>query len=143
IALADMHECEPKKELKKVKIEQVEFKIEVEQRLRNEPRSEFRFFMESFVKNCDTKSYIEMDRKGFEIWKRMSKKERLPYVVQAKIVNDVYYEKLLKESEDQMCSCVDEEADSAEVGKFDKGWFMVVMVEYWMAQASHFGYCIV
>ncbi|KAI7733219.1 hypothetical protein M8C21_006183, partial [Ambrosia artemisiifolia] len=63
---------------------------------------------------------IEMDRKGFETWKNMSSKERQSYVVQAKIVNDVYYERLLRESEDQMCSCVDEEADSAEVGKFDK-----------------------
>ncbi|XP_076903710.1 high mobility group B protein 7-like [Bidens hawaiensis] len=115
IAIADMHECESKKEVKKLKGVNVE-----EQRFRDEPRSEFRFFMESFVKNCDANSYIEMDRKGFETWKNMSSKERQPYVIQAKIVNDAYYEKLLKESEDQMRSCVDEEADSAEVGKFDK-----------------------
>ncbi|KAJ0525655.1 putative chromatin remodeling & transcriptional activation HMG family [Helianthus annuus] len=75
---------------------------------------------ESFVKNCDAKSYIEIDRKGFETWKNMSSEERLPYVVQAKLVNNVYYEKLLKESEDQMNSCVDEEVNSAEVGKIDK-----------------------
>ncbi|KAF5790433.1 putative chromatin remodeling & transcriptional activation HMG family [Helianthus annuus] len=117
IALADMHECESKRDVKKPK---VEFQIEVEQRFQNEPRSEFRFFMESFVKNCDAKSYIEIDRKGFETWKNMSSEERLPYVVQAKLVNNAYYEKLLKESEDQMSSCVDEEVNSAEVGKIDK-----------------------
>ncbi|KAI3705681.1 hypothetical protein L1987_75922 [Smallanthus sonchifolius] len=100
IALADMHECESKMEVRKLKVEEVGFRFEVEQRFRDEPRSEFRFFMESFGKNYDTKNYIEMDRKGSETWKNMSSEERLPYVIQAKTVNDAYYEKLLKESED-------------------------------------------
>ncbi|KAD4585960.1 hypothetical protein E3N88_23561 [Mikania micrantha] len=143
IALADMHECEPKKDVKKLKEEKVKCWIEVEQGFQDEPRSEFRFFMESFAKNHDAKNYIEMDKKGFETWKNMSSEERQPFIIQAKTVNDAYHDKLLKESEDHMFSCVDEEADSAEVGKFDKGFVLGSVGGILMTQASHFGYCIV
>nr|XP_043618268.1 high mobility group B protein 7 [Erigeron canadensis] len=116
VALVDMHQCENKKGVKKLKVKN---KIVDEKRFQDQPRSEFRFFMESFVKDCDIIGHVEMDRKGFDTWKNMSSQERLKYKLQAKKVNDAYYQKIVEE-EDQMVSCVDEEADSAEVGKFDK-----------------------
>ncbi|KAL4556951.1 hypothetical protein LXL04_035120 [Taraxacum kok-saghyz] len=122
IVLLDMHDCESKKDVKRSKGETAEHLIweEVEQRFQDQPRSEFRFFMESFGKNSGTKNLFEIERKGFAKWKNMSSQEKLPYELEAKKVNDAYFQKLLKESEDQMFSCVDEEADSAEVGKFEK-----------------------
>ncbi|XP_024971660.1 high mobility group B protein 7 [Cynara cardunculus var. scolymus] len=120
IALVDMHECESQKDVKRLKVEKEKHQIKVELRFQDQPRSEFRFFMESFMNSCDIKNLIEMDRKGFETWKNMSSQEKLPYKLHAKTVNDAYDKKLLKESEDQMYLCVDEEVDSAEVGKFDQ-----------------------
>ncbi|KAI3751232.1 hypothetical protein L2E82_22280 [Cichorium intybus] len=121
IVLVDMHECRFKKDVKRLKGEKREQLIweDVEQRFQDQPRSEFRFFMESFVKKCDSKNLVEIERKGFETWKNMSSQEKLPYKLEAKKVNDAYFQKLIKESEDHMSSYVDEEADSAEVGKFD------------------------
>ncbi|CAH1445428.1 unnamed protein product [Lactuca virosa] len=124
IVLVDMHDCESKNDVKRSKGVKGEHKPliweELEQRFQDQPRSEFRFFMESFAKNCHAKNLVEIEQKGFETWKNMSSQEKLPYELEAKKVNDAYFEKLLKESEDHMFSCVDEEVDSAEVGKFDK-----------------------
>ncbi|PWA58879.1 HMG-box (high mobility group) DNA-binding family protein [Artemisia annua] len=122
VALVDMHECEcdMKKGVKKMKAEKVEDVIWDAEKFKDQPRSEFRFFMESFMKDCDSQNFFEMDREGFETWKNMSSEEKLSYKLKAKKVDDDHNEKLLKESEVQMYSYVDEEADSAEVGKFDK-----------------------
>ncbi|GJY26698.1 high mobility group B protein 7 [Tanacetum coccineum] len=110
VALVDMHECEceiKKVGVKKAKGEKVEMYIWDDKR-------------ESFMQDCNSQNFFEMDREGFETWKNMSSEEKLLYKLKAKKVDDDHNEKLLKESEDQMYSYVDEEADSAEVGKFDK-----------------------
>nr|GEV32398.1 high mobility group B protein 7 [Tanacetum cinerariifolium] len=123
VALVDMHECEcelKKVGVKKAKGEKVEMHVWDDKRFKDQPRSEFRFFMESFMKDSNSQNFFEMDREGFETWKNMSSEEKLSYKLKAKKVDDDHNEKLLKESEDQMYSYVDEEADSAEVGKFDK-----------------------
>ncbi|KAI3521060.1 hypothetical protein L1887_10519 [Cichorium endivia] len=73
------------------------------------------FCMESFVKKCDSKNLVEIERKRFETWKNMSSKEKLPYKLEAKKVDDAYFQKLLKESEDQMSSYVHEEAKILQV----------------------------
>ncbi|KAF7132722.1 hypothetical protein RHSIM_Rhsim09G0183800 [Rhododendron simsii] len=104
VALADMHECESKKNAKRFKGECMN-RNNVKQR-------------EIFLKSCKARNRIEVDRKGFETWRNMSKKERLPYVLQAEKVNSVYTRGLLQEVEDM--AWADDEADSAEVGKYDK-----------------------
>ncbi|XP_059625317.1 high mobility group B protein 3 [Cornus florida] len=119
IALADMHECESEKGAKRIKGESGNQNY-TDQRFQDQPRSPFLFFMESFVKTCVDGNLIDVDRKGVETWRKMSKKERLPYVLQAQKVNSDYENALLKEVEDM--SWVDDEADSAEVGKHDKGY---------------------
>ncbi|XP_071718918.1 uncharacterized protein [Rutidosis leptorrhynchoides] len=112
VALVDMHECDSKN-IKKLKGDS-----QLEQRFRDQPRSEFRFFMESFALNCNMDDLLEIDRKGFETWKNMSSEEKLKYKLQAKKVNNAYYQQLMEE-EDQMVSRTDEDGDSAKVRKFE------------------------
>ncbi|XP_057506534.1 high mobility group B protein 7 [Actinidia eriantha] len=120
IALADMHECESRKNAKRFKSD-FGNQNRTKQRFRDQPRSPFRLFMEIFSRTCMARNTIEVDRKGFETWKNMSKQERLPYVLQAEKVNSGYLKALLQEVED-MSSVDDDEADSAEVGKYDKDY---------------------
>ncbi|XP_034705295.1 high mobility group B protein 7 isoform X2 [Vitis riparia] len=88
IALADMHDCGLKRDVKRFK-GQREVQILRKQTCLGEPRSPFRLFMENFRKASKTGNPIDVDRIGFEAWKKMSME-------------------------------VDDEADSAMVGKFDK-----------------------
>lgn len=118
VALVDMHDCESKKDVKRFKGECRNPKSDTQQRFQDQPRSPFRLFMECFLESCKARNHIEVDRKGFEIWRNMSKKERLPYVLQAEKVESIYTRALLKEVEDM--ARADDEADSAEVGKYDK-----------------------
>lgn len=105
VALVDMHDCESKKDVKRFKGECRNPKCDTQQR-------------ESFLESCKARNHIEVDRKGFETWRNMSKKERLPYVLKAEKVDSIYIRALLKEVEDM--AQADDEADSAEVGKYDK-----------------------
>ncbi|KAF2296415.1 hypothetical protein GH714_037829 [Hevea brasiliensis] len=118
IALADMHECEaqPKTAVKRFKGLNGKQNI-VERCYSDQPRSPFRIFMEDFMNTCKKRKLIDIDRKGFEIWRNMSKEERQPYVNNATKVNLAYLKSLIQEVHDS--SEVDEEADSAMVGKFD------------------------
>ncbi|KAL2558402.1 uncharacterized protein Fot_03141 [Forsythia ovata] len=67
------------------------------------------------MKMCKDGNEIEIDRKGVETWKKMSKEERKPFVLQAEKINSAYV-KLLLEEENEI-EWVDDEADSAEIGK--------------------------
>ncbi|KAK8542332.1 hypothetical protein V6N12_014933 [Hibiscus sabdariffa] len=91
IALADMHDCGPeKKELKR----------------------------ESFMETNKNGNFIDIDRKGFQTWKNMCKEERKPYLTQAEKVNSAYMKDVIKEEKNIIK--VEDEADSATVGKFDQ-----------------------
>ncbi|CAK7340187.1 unnamed protein product [Dovyalis caffra] len=120
IALADLHECEggSKNNVKRFKGLNGEQKV-VQQRFCEQPRSPFRLFMENFMKTGKIWNIIDIDRKGFETWRNMSKEvmEREPYVMKADEINLAYFKSLIKEIDDK--SEVDDEADSAMVGKFD------------------------
>ncbi|KAL6123488.1 hypothetical protein ACLB2K_076010 [Fragaria x ananassa] len=84
VALAGMHECEPSKKVKRFK---------------------------EFTKTRKGRDWIEINREGFEVWKKMSEKERQPYVKEAERIDEAYQKALLKESNDGLK--VDDEADSA------------------------------
>ncbi|KAK4277749.1 hypothetical protein QN277_015698 [Acacia crassicarpa] len=84
----------------------------------DQPRSPFCLFIESFVKTSNGGTMIEINTKGFETWKNMSKEERQPYVLQAEKLESAYQKILDKEVNDMIQ--VDDEADSAMVGKIDK-----------------------
>ncbi|KAJ7965119.1 high mobility group B protein 7 [Quillaja saponaria] len=118
VALADMHECEPMKDVKRFRGVNSKQQSIPKQNFGDQPISPFRLFMESFMKSCKNRNLIAIDRRGFEIWKNMSKEERQLYVSQAEKVNSSYLEALLKEVNDMIE--VDDEADSAMVGKFDQ-----------------------
>ncbi|KAL6530414.1 hypothetical protein OROHE_014767 [Orobanche hederae] len=113
IALVDMHECE----IKKLKSHFEDGSVK-EPMIQHQPRSAFRFFIEEFKKSCKDGNETEREKKGFEKWKTMSKETRLPYCLQADKVNSAY-ERHLRHEEIEMQQ-VDDEADSAEVGKYDK-----------------------
>ncbi|XP_051121264.1 WEB family protein At2g40480-like isoform X2 [Andrographis paniculata] len=120
IVLADMHDCgDVKNTRKKQRIECGSGEVERE-RIENQPRSSFHFFMEEFKKTCVDGSEMQIIKKGWEAWMNMPKEERLPFVRQADELHWEYM-KLLKEEEDAM-QPVDEEADSSEVGKYDKNY---------------------
>ncbi|XP_073041697.1 WEB family protein At2g40480-like [Primulina eburnea] len=120
IALADMHDCGIKKNVtKKLKssCEDVEF---MGQRIQDQPRSAFHFFMDEFMKDFEEGNKVEIHKKGYEKWTKMTKKEREPFVLVADKLNSDYVKLLiLEESEIQV---VDDEADSAEVGKYDPNY---------------------
>ncbi|XP_065869526.1 high mobility group B protein 7 [Euphorbia lathyris] len=119
ICLADMHDCETatKKTVKRFK--GTNGKKQNVERLSyfDEPRSPFVVFMEDFMSYWKDEHFIYVNGKGFEIWKQMSKQEREPYVIRAEVLNSAYVENLIQEIDDS--TKVDEEADSAMVGKSD------------------------
>ncbi|KAK5770070.1 high mobility group B protein 7-like isoform X1 [Gossypium arboreum] len=118
IALVDMHECGPKKkELKKFKgISGTQNAVKPMACL--QPRSAFNIFWESFMEVNKNGNLVDVDRKAFETWKNMSEEERKPYVTQAGKLNSAYM-KDMTEAEKNIIK-VDDEADSATVGKFDQ-----------------------
>ncbi|RVW42338.1 hypothetical protein CK203_070928 [Vitis vinifera] len=117
IALADMHDCGLNRDVKRFKGQRGVQNLR-KQTCLGEPRSPFRLFMENFRKASKTGNPIHVDRIGFEAWKKMSMEERKPYIIQAEKVNSEHLKILLKEEHDRVE--VDDEADSAMVGKFDK-----------------------
>ncbi|KAL4620733.1 hypothetical protein ACB092_06G177000 [Castanea dentata] len=125
IALADMHECETEKELAVKRFRGVCGRQSVvtesqsqSHTIGDQPRSPFRLFMENFLKTCKSRNLISIDQAGFDIWKNMSKEEREPYIIEAKRVNSSYMKALLGEVNNMQE--VNDEADSAMVGKFDQ-----------------------
>ncbi|KAA8533993.1 hypothetical protein F0562_031510 [Nyssa sinensis] len=119
IAIANMHECESKRDVKRIKGECGNQNVK-KQSFQDQPRSAFRFFMENVVNTCKDGNWIDVDREGVETWRNMSKEERLPYILQAEKVNSAYEKGLLQEIENM--SWVNDEADSAEVGKYDENY---------------------
>ncbi|XP_050210782.1 uncharacterized protein LOC126661066 isoform X1 [Mercurialis annua] len=121
IALADMHACQGDqtnlKIVKRFKGVNGNQKI-VGENYRDQPRSGFSIFMEEFRSTCKKGKQIEIDRNGFETWRKMSNKERKPYAIKAEEVNSAYVERLFQEI-DYSSEVDDDEADSAIVGKFD------------------------
>ncbi|KAL6126827.1 hypothetical protein ACLB2K_074872 [Fragaria x ananassa] len=102
VALAGIHECEPNKEVKRFK--GVEFDVE-------EKQSFWDQLIERVFKDKKDGNWIAINREGFEVWKKMSEKERQPYVKEAERIDEAYQKALLKESNDGLK--VDDEADSA------------------------------
>ncbi|KAL5799762.1 hypothetical protein ACOSQ3_032857 [Xanthoceras sorbifolium] len=120
VALADMHEC-------RVKVKVKRFKGVCEKRPNvaqqsffgaDQLRSPFRLFMESFVKTCERAKMIDIDRKGFEVWKNMSEEEKQLYYIRAETLNATHQKALMEEVNN--IAVVDDEADSAMVGKVDE-----------------------
>ncbi|PRQ59579.1 putative chromatin remodeling & transcriptional activation HMG family [Rosa chinensis] len=120
IALAVMHECEPNKEMKRFK--GVGYDVEEKQSFWDQlvVMAPFHFFMKEFTKTREGGDWVETNRDGFEVWKKMSEKERQPYVKEAQRIDEAYQKALLEESNDGLK--VDDEADSANTagnnGKF-------------------------
>ncbi|KAG2730598.1 hypothetical protein I3843_01G296000 [Carya illinoinensis] len=128
IALADLHECETKKVVVQRFRGVSERPNVVKPTFGDQPRSAFRVFMESFVKTCKTINVITIDQNGLDTWKNMSKEERKPYIIEAERVNHSYGKALLEEVDNLQEDLndikdmlqVNDEADSAMVGKFDQ-----------------------
>ncbi|KAI5554936.1 hypothetical protein BDE02_19G047700 [Populus trichocarpa] len=118
IALADLHECEAgtKNNVKRFKGLDGKQNV-VQQSFCDQPRSPFRLFMEDFMKTGKIWNTIDIDRKGFETWRNMSKEERQPYITRADEIYSAHVKSLIQDI-DHM-SEVNDEADSAIVGKFD------------------------
>lgn len=116
VALEDMHDCKSKTNGKRFKGEH-DIQSTQKQSFHNQPRSPFCFFIEGFMKTNSCEDWINVDRRGFETWQKMSKEEKETYVLQAEKVNWAYEEALLEEIEQK--SEVDDEADSRMVGKVD------------------------
>ncbi|KAK7820895.1 hypothetical protein CFP56_038358 [Quercus suber] len=138
-----MHECESKKELAVKRFRGVCGRQSVvtesqSHTIGDQPR-------ENFLKTCKSRNLISIDQAGFDIWKNMSKEEREPYIIEAKRVNSSYMKALLGEVNnmqevihmfkqefmiqlfyftqnflDGQNYKVNDEADSAMVGKFDR-----------------------
>ncbi|EXB25880.1 hypothetical protein L484_012307 [Morus notabilis] len=130
ISLADMHECESSQKVKRFRGIQKSPNVQ-KGRFWDQPRSPFCFFMEEFKKTCESGDSIEIDRKGFETWKNMSKEERQPYVRKAARVDSAYYKGLVEEVNSE----IDNEADSTAVQKIypwedcsDSGWHTYVVL---------------
>ncbi|XP_060180438.1 high mobility group B protein 7 [Lycium barbarum] len=121
IALADMHECEPRKDVQKFKCLPKNISVVKKQRLSDQPRSAFRIFMEDFVKKNIDGNEFEVDKKGFETWINMTLEERFLYFMKAETINLAHL-KLLRKEENDMPWRVDDEADSADVGKYDENY---------------------
>ncbi|CAN4097590.1 unnamed protein product [Withania somnifera] len=121
IALADMHQCEPRKDVKKLKCQPRSRSIVKEQRLIDQPRSAFRIFMDDFVKKNIDGNEFEVDKRGFETWKNMTPEEKFLYFMKAETINLTHL-KLLRKEENDMPWRVDDEADSADVGKYDENY---------------------
>ncbi|PIN20484.1 HMG box-containing protein [Handroanthus impetiginosus] len=137
IALFDMHECGFKKNKKKKLKTQCGNRNVERQGIQDQPRSAFHLFMDEFVKTCTDGNEIEIDKKGCEKWKNMSREERQPFVLQADKLNSAYV-KLLLEEENEI-QRVDDEADSAEVGKLDENYEDYEMCFYDSESSGGFG----
>ncbi|KAJ8537209.1 hypothetical protein K7X08_035610 [Anisodus acutangulus] len=87
----------------------------------DQPRSAFRVFMENFVKKNIDGNEFEVDKKGFEMWENMTIEERFLYFMKAETINLAHLKHLRKEEND-MPWRVDDEADSADVGKYDENY---------------------
>ncbi|KAH7677770.1 HMG box-containing protein [Dioscorea alata] len=107
IVLLDMHDCGQKR----AKRDSSSLGISLQ------PRSPFRFFMESFEKTFKTRNLLKIEQEGFNQWVNMSQEERSPYIIKAEEINSIYHKMLLKEG--RAIPKADDEADSATVGKFD------------------------
>lgn len=121
IALADMHECQPRKGVKKLKCQPTTRTLVKEQTLIHQPRSAFRIFMEDFLKKNVDGNEFEMDKNGFETWKNMTREEKFLYFMKAETINLAHL-KLLRKEENDMSWRVDDEADSADVGTYDENY---------------------
>ncbi|CAN1196887.1 hypothetical protein LINPERPRIM_LOCUS43193 [Linum perenne] len=118
IALSDLHECEnsdAKRDVKRFRGCSSNRSLAGEV-LDGQPLSPFRYFMECFGKRYGDP--IDADKKGFEIWKIMSKEERRPYVDHAQRVNSDYCKRWAEEIRYHMFK-VDDEADSLVFTKFE------------------------
>ncbi|XP_073137764.1 WEB family protein At2g40480-like [Henckelia pumila] len=120
IALADMHDCGIEKNVPKKLKSRCEDGDFMGQRIQDQPRSAFHFFMDEFMKDFEDGNKVEIHEKGYEKWTNMTKKERQPFVLVADKLNSDYVKLLIKEESE--IQVVDDEADSAEVGKFDPNY---------------------
>ncbi|GAV69849.1 LOW QUALITY PROTEIN: hypothetical protein CFOL_v3_13350 [Cephalotus follicularis] len=75
IALTDMHDCGTGKDAKRFK--GIFGNPNVNKCFCDQPRSAFKFFMESFKETYKTRTVIDIDEKGFETWKNKSKEVML------------------------------------------------------------------
>ncbi|VFQ77497.1 unnamed protein product [Cuscuta campestris] len=127
ISLADMHECgatrvlikKPRTQLRSATGE--EYRVETSEdfaRFQDQPRSAFRLFMEEFAKTCPDGDEIDVDRRGFETWRNMSKMERQPYELRAEKIYSAYLKGLIEE-ENNMPK-VNDEAESVEVKNYEE-----------------------
>lgn len=101
ISLADMHECQSTQEVKRFKGIRASPNVKKE-RFCDQPRSGFCIFMEKFKEEHAKEGKfdeIEIDRKGFDIWKNMSMKRRHPYLHRAAFVDFVHGRTLYKEEQ--------------------------------------------
>uniref|UniRef100_A0A6N2LED9 HMG box domain-containing protein n=1 Tax=Salix viminalis TaxID=40686 RepID=A0A6N2LED9_SALVM len=98
IALADLHECKAgtKNNVKRFKGLNGKQNV-VQQSFCEQPRSPFRLFMEDFTKTGKIWNVIDIDRKGFETWRNMSKEERRPYITGADEINSAHAKCLIKD----------------------------------------------
>uniref|UniRef100_A0A7N0TJ51 HMG box domain-containing protein n=1 Tax=Kalanchoe fedtschenkoi TaxID=63787 RepID=A0A7N0TJ51_KALFE len=140
IVLEDMHECGcgVNRDVKRF-LGKCERPFVTSLRVEDQPRAAFCIFMEKWRKSLPDEDPIVVDRKGFDIWKIMSMQERDCYEVEAKRVNYAYLDKWIAEIQainqkyqlhrHRVASLraiihdllqVDDEADSAVVGKFDQ-----------------------
>ncbi|CAA7031987.1 unnamed protein product [Microthlaspi erraticum] len=129
IALFDMHECgERKREVKRFKCissGKVGIISKPVGSFEDEPRSPFIFFLYS-NQNLPLENYggnlgdAIANRMIFNVWNDMSKEERKPFIDRASEV-DLAHNMKLNEEAQSFCKA-DDEADSKDVGKFDKGY---------------------
>ncbi|CAK8534926.1 unnamed protein product [Lathyrus sativus] len=91
ISLADMHFCESNK------IQFKYFQLEPAPQFKDQPRSPYRLFMESFSKGKEMESNIEVERLGFQMWQTMSNQEKLPFVSHAKLLDYGHRQALKRE----------------------------------------------
>ncbi|KAI5443755.1 hypothetical protein KIW84_012417 [Lathyrus oleraceus] len=95
ISLTDMHFCESNK------IQFKYFQPEPAPEFKDQTRSPYRLFMESFSKGKEMESYIEVERLGFQMWQNMSKEDKLPFVSHAKLL-DYRHQRALKHEADEI-----------------------------------------
>ncbi|RAL51324.1 hypothetical protein DM860_010826 [Cuscuta australis] len=129
ISLADMHACGATRvSIKKPRTQRrsdtgKEHRVENSQdftRFQDQPRSAFRLFMEQFAKTCHDGDEIDVDRRGFETWRNMSKMERQPYELRAEKICSAYLNCLMEE-ENNMPK-VNDEAESVEVNNYEESY---------------------
>ncbi|KAL9676514.1 hypothetical protein QQ045_004728 [Rhodiola kirilowii] len=119
IVLDDMHECRVNKAVKRF-WGKCEKSTVSNLRLEEEPRSGFRMYMGNLRESLPDEDPAVIDRKGFDIWKTMSAQERDSYERAAKRIDSAYLGKWIAEIHSTSHYQMDDEADSAMVGKFDQ-----------------------